>query len=269
LAPPPARVESQQKFCSVFVSFVSFVVQSFCVVSEERQDRQRTALEVGLTFAGATAAAALLFHLQFIPFVQNNLHALVAAIFLLLPQALLRERGDIERYGFTTRPRDLGLKVAAFGIFVILPLFVLGFIAYNRALCQYAPRLVGGICYRVLHPHFRLPGGFAMMAAAQLVVVALPEELFFRGYIQGRLEDAWPPKWNLFGARVGGAWLMGSVLFALGHFFVTFQPQMLTRVFPGLVFGWMFARTRSILAGTIFHAACNLLMEVLAVCFLT
>lgn len=108
-----------------------------------------------------------------------------------------------------------------------------------------------------------------MLAAAQLVVVALPEELFFRGYIQGRLEDAWPPKWNLFGARVGGAWLVASVLFALGHYFVTFEPQMLSRVVPGLVFGWMFARTRSILAGTIFHAACNLLMEVLATSFLT
>jgi membrane protease YdiL (CAAX protease family) len=45
---------------------------------------------------------------------------------------------------------------------------------------------------------------------------------------------------------------------------VTFEPQMLTRFFPGLVFGWMYARTRSILAGTIFHAACNLIMSLLA-----
>jgi hypothetical protein len=234
-----------------------------------RQDRQRTTLEVGLTFAGATAAAAALFHLQFIPFIHSNLHALVAAIFLLLPQLLLRERGDIERYGFTTHPRALGLKLAAFGLFVILPIFSLGFAAYNSFICHYLPKLASGACFRVMHPHFRLPPGFAMMAAAQLVVVALPEELFFRGYIQGRLEDAWPPTWNLFGARVGVAWLVGSVMFAFGHYFVTFEPQMLTRLFPGLVFGWMFARTRSILAGTIFHAACNLLMEVLAACFLT
>jgi membrane protease YdiL (CAAX protease family) len=234
-----------------------------------RQDRSRTALEVGLTFAGATAAAGALFHLQFIPFIHNNLHALVAAIFLLLPQILLRRRGDIERYGFTTHPRELGVKLALFGLLVILPIFTFGWVAYNAALCHYGPKLVAGNCYRIMRPHFRLPPGFAMLAAAQLVVVALPEELFFRGYIQGRLEDAWPPKWNLFGARVGGAWLAGAVLFALGHFFVTFEPQMLTRVFPGLVFGWMFARTRSILAGTIFHAACNLLMEVLAACFLT
>jgi membrane protease YdiL (CAAX protease family) len=239
------------------------------VISALRQARSRTALEVSLTFAGATAAAATLYRLQSIAFIHNNLHALVAAIFLLLPQILLRERGDIERYGFTSHPRALGLKVAGVGLLMVLPLFTAGFVVYNRLLCHYAPKLVAGACFHVMHPHFRLPGGFTMLVAAQLVVVALPEELFFRGYIQGRLEDAWPPTWNLFGARVGGAWLFASALFALGHFFVTFEPQMLTRVFPGLVFGWMFSRTRSILAGTIFHAACNLLMEVLATSFLT
>jgi membrane protease YdiL (CAAX protease family) len=241
-------------------------------------------MEVGLAFAGATAGAALLYRLQFITFIHNNLHALVAAIFLVLPMVLLRERGDIERYGFTTHPQDLGLKVAGFGLLVVLPLFIGGFIAYNRLLCHYSPRLVAGACFHVLHPHFRLPAyeapilfgralppvfGFGLLAAAQLLVVALPEELFFRGYIQGRLEDVWPPTWNLFGARVGGAWLVGSALFAFGHFFVTFEPQMLSRFFPGLVFGWMFSRTRSIFAGVLFHAACNLLMEVLAASFLT
>jgi membrane protease YdiL (CAAX protease family) len=213
--------------------------------------------------------AGVLFHLQSIAFIHNNLHALVAAIFLLLPQLLLRKRGDIERYGFTSQPRALGLQLAAFGVLAILPIFSFAFVVFNRYLCWYAPKLVAGSCFRMMHPHFRLPGGFAMLAAAQLVVVALPEELFFRGYIQGRLEDAWPPRWNLFGARVGGAWLVASVMFAFGHYFVTFEPQMLTRIFPGLVFGWMFARTRSILAGTLFHAACNLLMEVLATTFLT
>jgi membrane protease YdiL (CAAX protease family) len=234
-----------------------------------RNDRARTAVEVGLAFAGATAAAGSLYHLQSIAFIHNNLHALVAAIFLLLPQFLLRERGDIEKYGFTSKPRDLGLKIAGIAIFGILPLFVLGFVLYNRFLCTHYPRLVAGACFHVLHPRFKLPEGFLMLTAAQLVVVALPEELFFRGYVQGRLEDAWPPKWNLFGARVGGAWIVSSALFALGHYLVTFEPQMLTRFFPGLVFGWMFARTRSILAGTIFHATCNLLMEVLATSFLT
>lgn len=232
-----------------------------------RSEQARTAVEVGLVFAGATAAAAILYHLQFIPFVRANLHALVAAVFLVLPQVMLRGRGDIDRYGFTTHPRGLGLKVAAAGIFGVLPLFVGGFVLYNRLLCAYAPQLAAGSCVRILHPIWRLPPSFGLLAAAQLVVVALPEELFFRGYLQGRLEDVWPSQWKLFGAKVGGAWVATAALFALGHFFVTFEPQMLTRFFPGLVFGWMYSRTRSILAGTLFHAACNLLMDVLATSF--
>jgi membrane protease YdiL (CAAX protease family) len=237
-------------------------------VNRPRDARARTALEVALTFAGATAAVCALYHLP-VAIIHNNLHALTAVIFLVLPQILLHQRGDIERYGFTSHPRRLGLTLAATAVLGILPIFTFGFVLFNRYACRYAPQLVAGSCFRVMHPHFRLPPDFSVLVLAQFIVIALPEELFFRGYIQGRLEDAWPPKWKLFGAPVGGAWLVGSVLFGFGHYLVSFQPQMLTRVFPGLVFGWMFARTRSILAGTIFHAACNILMEVLAASFLT
>ncbi len=232
-------------------------------------EKRRGLIEVLACFALASAAASGLYHLQAVPFVKANLHALVAAVFLILPQVVLRRRGDIEKYGFTTRPRALGLKIAAIGVFGILPLFLLGFYAYNRAVCAWAPSLSAGSCYRMLHPVPRLPPDFIMLAAAQLIVVGLPEELFFRGYVQGRLEEVWPPARNVLGAKLGWAWLVSAVLFGIGHYLVTFEPQMLTRFFPGLVFGWMYARTRSILASTIFHAACNLLMDVLVTTFLT
>ena len=40
---------------------------------------------------------------------------------------------------------------------------------------------------------------------AELVVVALPEEFFFRGYVQGRLGELWPARRTLWGAPVGMA----------------------------------------------------------------
>ncbi len=233
-------------------------------------DRGRTLVEVVLVFALATGAASALYNVgQSVGFVHRNLHALVALVFLGLPQIMLRRRGNIERYGFTTHPLRLGLTIAAVAIAVVLPLFVGGFIVTVRAACAHAPALVPGSCFRAAHPLWRLPGDFPLQVAAQLVVIALPEELFFRGYVQGRLEEALPPTRTLFGARVGWAWILGAALFALGHFLVTFEPQMLTRFFPGLVFGWMFARTRSILPGTIFHAACNLIMAVLSASLLS
>ncbi|HEY2749153.1 MAG TPA: type II CAAX endopeptidase family protein [Polyangia bacterium] len=232
--------------------------------------KRATLVEVAIVFAIATGAASLLYNVgQSIGFIHRNLHALVALVFLVLPQIVLRRRGNIERYGFTTRPLGLNLAIAGLAIAIVLPLFVGGFVLATRLACAHLPSWVPGSCVRVLHPTWRLPRDFAMNAAGQLVVIALPEELLFRGYIQGRLEEAWPPTANLLGARVGVAWVVTAALFGLGHFLVTFEPQMLTRFFPGLVFGWMFARTRSILPSTIFHAACNLIMAVLGASLLS
>ncbi len=219
-------------------------------------------------YALATAIASALYHLQGVAIIRDNLHALVAATFLFLPQVVLRKRGDLDAYGLRLRPLGLGLKVAAIFIFGILPLFSLGFWAWNRLCCAQWPQLVPGSCWHLLHAGLRLPDKLAMLALAQVVVVALPEELFFRGYLMGRLEDALPPTRTFLSARVGWALFIQAGLFGLGHFFVTFSPGMLTRAIPGLLFGWLFARTRSIVAGTLFHAACNLLMEVLALSFL-
>ena len=232
------------------------------------ESRRRTIAEVLIVYALATGAASLLYNVgQSVGFIHRQLHALVALVFLVLPQLVLRRRGNIERYGFTTQPLGLGLAIAAIAILLVLPLFAGGFVVAVRYACAHMPLWVPGSCFRATHPLWRVPADFPLQVAAQLVVIALPEELFFRGYVQGRLEDVLPPTRTFAGARIGWAWLIAAALFGLGHFLVTFEPQMLTRFFPGLVFGWMFARTRSILAGTIFHATCNLLMEVLGASF--
>lgn len=135
----------------------------------------------------------MLYRLTGVSFVRANLHAIVAGTFIGIPVYLLRKRGGIERYGFTTEPVGLGVSVFARFSVIIFPLFVVGFIAYHKALCAWQPTWLGGACFRVEHPIWRLPKEFLSLAAAQLVVVALPEELFFRGYMQGRLEELWPP----------------------------------------------------------------------------
>jgi uncharacterized protein len=126
--------------------------------------------------------------------------------------------------------------------------------------------LFGGLCRYWLGAaggHLRLPPRFALLAFSQLVVVAIPEEVFFRGYLMERLEQVWPPTTNLFGAKVGWALLVSSALFALGHLLVIPNPQRLAVFFPALVFGWMRARTGSIAAGATFHALCNVVSDVL------
>ncbi|HZU85225.1 MAG TPA: MrtC family glutamic-type intramembrane protease [Polyangiaceae bacterium] len=98
---------------------------------------------------------------------------------------------------------------------------------------------------------------------AQLLVIALPEEAFYRGYLQTRLDDYWPPRWRVLGARVGPGLLVGAAIFALGHVVTVHMPTRLAVFFPALLFGWLRARTGGIGASVVFHAACNIYSQAL------
>jgi uncharacterized protein len=134
--------------------------------------------------------------------------------------------------------------------------------------------------------HFWHPrGAFALHVNAvellnevfgQLVIIALPEEAFYRGYLQSRLDEAFPGfgwrtvagarvpvRLRLLGASVGPSLLITSVIFALGHFATIREPARLAVFFPSLLFGWLRYRTKGIGAGIAFHATCNVFSELL------
>lgn len=97
----------------------------------------------------------------------------------------------------------------------------------------------------------------------QLVIIALPEEAFYRGYLQSRLDEAMPRRLRLLGAEVGPALVVTSVIFALGHFATIREPARFAVFFPSLAFGWLRYRTKGIGAGLTFHAMCNVFSELL------
>ncbi|MGA2447474.1 MAG: myxosortase MrtC [Polyangiaceae bacterium] len=97
----------------------------------------------------------------------------------------------------------------------------------------------------------------------QIFVVALPEEAFYRGYLQSRLDDAWGMRVDVLGARVGPGLLASAAIFAIGHLATVPSPARLAVFFPALLFGWLRARTGGIGASVFFHAFCNLYSEAL------
>lgn len=101
-------------------------------------------------------------------------------------------------------------------------------------------------------------------ALGQLLVIALPEEAFYRGYLQSSLDRVWAPRLRILGGEVGAGLLVSSALFALGHLATDVNPNRLAVFFPALVFGWLRARTGGIGAGVAFHALCNLFASFLA-----
>jgi len=100
-----------------------------------------------------------------------------------------------------------------------------------------------------------------LLFGSQLILVAIPEEWFYRGYLQERLDETMGRQWSILGTRLGWGWLLSSVLFALGHLVLDPRPTRLAVFFPSLLFGWMRARTGSILAPALFHAISNVWIQ--------
>ncbi|GMU58857.1 MAG: hypothetical protein AMXMBFR34_06200 [Myxococcaceae bacterium] len=188
--------------------------------------------------------------------------------FLYLPLLSMDRRGeDYPDYGLSSRQLGRDVKQFLAVAAIVFPLFIAGYVAFAwlypalppwvRALTPYtgAPRF-----------HFRLPADFAVLAVDHLFVVALPEEFFYRGFLQQRLNDAWPGGRILFGARVGRAFWVTAILFALGHLAI-FQVWRLGVFFPALIFGWMREKSGSVVGAALFHAAANLLVQVLDASF--
>jgi len=101
------------------------------------------------------------------------------------------------------------------------------------------------------------PLDFESELLAQVLIIALPEEAFYRGYLQSKLDEAWAPRWRVLGATLGPGCLASAAIFALGHLATVPVPARLAVFFPALLFGWLRARTGGIGASTAFHAGCN------------
>jgi membrane protease YdiL (CAAX protease family) len=235
-----------------------------------------------LTFFLATGLASALYWVgQSVPFVRENLHGAIALIFLAAPRVASRLSGrefDYHAAGLRLSPVRLNLAVLGVALAVTWPVFLAAFLLFYGTACGlttsptlgYLVDWIAVTCGRWAgwsQASLRLPPDLALQTLTQIVVIAVPEELFFRGYLQTRLEQRWPPRRSLAGAPVGGALVAGSALFALGHLLVDFDLQRLAVFVPGLVFGWMRARTGSIAAGAAFHALCNVYSDVLHTSF--
>lgn len=95
-----------------------------------------------------------------------------------------------------------------------------------------------------------------------LGLVALPEEWFFRGYLQGRLDGQFGTPWRLGSVAFGPGLLLSSLAFTLLHPILIPGLHRLLVFFPSLLFGLLRAKTGNIGASVWVHALCNLLQAV-------
>jgi len=206
----------------------------------------------------------------FVLFGGTSIPKLVATVgFLYLPLIPMRWRGeDYRDYGLTARAWREDVRLFLVLSAIVGPLFFLAFASFVEVLPHLPHSLARHLTPMAGEGHFRprLPPRFGEWVVDQLFVVALPEEFFYRGYLQARLRDAWPQGRRVLGGRLGRAFWVTALLFALGHLAI-FQVWRLSVFFPALLFGWMRERTGTILGAALFHAACNLYVRFLEVSF--
>ncbi len=203
---------------------------------------------------GVTAAVAVLSY--FLPSDYQSTGVGLCLIFATYVLVIRHDSATIRHYG-----------LALGGIFEPVPL-------NPRRLLRAALRslLWSGIAALVFFPLFWAgfvlwwspPGGFEWPSApllgavlTQILGIAIPEEMFYRGYVQTSIDDALKPRVQLFGATLGPGIVIASAIFALGHLATTAHPARLAVFFPSLVFGWLRAKTGGMGAAVCFHAACN------------
>ncbi len=145
---------------------------------------------------------------------------------------------------------DRAIRAAGLGVLLLLVPFVGLYHLYQGLLFGRGPGA-------------GLPEGLLVLVAHQIFFVALPEEFFYRGYFQTRLNEVFDRRWLVFGTPMGWGAVIACAFFAFGHSLVTVQWWHFATFFPGLVFAWYRERTGGVVAGAFFHAACNVLVAVL------
>jgi membrane protease YdiL (CAAX protease family) len=177
--------------------------------------------------------------------------AAAGVVFIILPVIILDKTGKpYVRYGlrFTNPLKDI-LPVLAVALISWSPIVLFIFIFPH----------VWGV--QDVSWNLKIPDNYIQIAATHILVVAIPEEFFYRGYLLGRLDDIFTMRKKIFGTNAGFGLIISSVFFAIGHFAVYADPARLLVFFPSLLFGWLRYRQKNISAPVLYHAGSNIFMD--------
>lgn len=224
---------------------------------------------IGIGLFGSSLATAASY---FAP--ESQASTLVGLVFLGLTAVLVRRSAwPSSRFGlefgglFESGPlssRRIGaetaraLLIATVVAALVFPLFTIGYVFW------FEPRQ--DFSFQRAFSFGGSPGLFPVLdlVLAHVLVVALPEETFFRGYLQSSLSHSLDAQ---RGARALIPNFMTSLLFALGHFATEPVPSRLAVFFPSLLFGLLRQRSGGVGASIFFHTFSNLYSAFLAAGF--
>lgn len=129
----------------------------------------------------------------------------------------------------------------------------------RRTVALYAVAMIGVCAVVMLFVQTPFYGG----CAAIYVVIPLAEELFFRGFLFGTVDQVFPRRFGLWGKSVSSATILTAVGFSAWHLGGLTMPQgyiwfqLVYTFVAGFLWGILRERTGSIWSGWFIHAAIN------------
>ncbi len=198
--------------------------------------------------AAVLLAAAVVQIKKFFPPLRDHASLIVAVLFVLVPVLAVRLRGeDIGDYGFNLAHWKSEVLFIFLLSAVIFPLYLIGFKMFWHPVAPFR--------FRIEEPYWAL-------VLNHLLVVALPEEILFRGFIQQCFAAVWKKRIKVVGINLGWHIPAAAALFAIGHLTSNPHPNRLATFFPALIFGIVKERRGSLVGCTLFHAACNIFSDI-------
>lgn len=203
--------------------------------------------EACLVWAITIFLASLAYQLRGVSWIGSNLMLITSGLLIYMPvMVLYRRRESFDFFEKNFSQVLYSLKILFVTCLIIFPLLLLLNHFFQKIFFHrhyYAHAIQNTSLWTVFFFH--------------TLVVAFPEEFFFRGYLLKRFQQYFGDQKMMLGVRMGKGFFLTAIIFAFSHSLITLQWWHFSIFFPALVFGWLREKTNGLLAPILFHSLSN------------
>jgi len=170
---------------------------------------------------------------------------LISSIWIIVPSlVLIFQNKKFKDYGISIRGWKQSLKITLVASVIILTAYLIGYYVYTTVICNktFSPVIQENLMLSTIN---------------MILFVGLPEEYFFRGYLQSELNFAFGKKYSFLKVKFGPGLFIASLIFTLSHVFIRGDPSRFNTIFVSLILGWLREKSGTIVAPIGFHTLSN------------
>ena len=170
---------------------------------------------------------------------------LIATVWIIVPSVILVfQRRKFKAYGISLSGWKQSIKIMLVASLIILSAYLIGYYIYAT---EFHSKSFNPV----------IQESWALLTINIFLFVGLPEEFFFRGYLQSELNYIFGKKFNFLFVKFGPGLVITAIIFTLSHIFVQMDWSKTSLIFLSLILGWLREKTGSILASAGFHTLAN------------